>query len=267
MPYYCHQERLTLHLRYQKKNPRSSSPSFRLELMSLKRKCNFDRITSSSPTCPEDESSMTMKYIKTDEFFNENSHSSDEQLASPQSNSDEKKISSPVNRRKPIHSQLKHVQPPTSSSTTSSSSSSSSSNKTSISMILNLIESLVDEKQLEKNNDENLLLTIDCLISNLKYLREKIHTIHQDDTHPLNLSKPKVKTPMPHETSKSTTTLNNHFPMPSTIFPTQPFFPPFSGRTKRDFLTWIVNIRLSFSSCEYDTFTELFQTIRCIGSQ
>lgn len=200
--------------------------------MSLKRKCNFDRITSSSPTCPEDDSSMTMKYIKTDEFFNENSHSSDEQLAaSPQSNSDEKKISSPtVNRRKATHSQLKHLQPPPTSSS-STSSSSSSSNKTSISMILNLIESLVDEKQLEKNNDENLLLTIDCLISNLKYLREKINTIHHDDTHPLNLTKPKVTKPT-HEINKSTTTSTN-FPMPSTLFPTQPFFPPFSGRMKR----------------------------------
>lgn len=185
--------------------------------MSLKRKCNFESIHSSSSTCPEDDSPMTMKYIKTEEFFNENSHSSDEHLNSPQSNSDDNLHS---HHRKPsaAASQLKQTQTPPPSS----------SSKTSISMILNLIDSLVDEKQLEKNNDENLLLTIDCLISNLKYLREKIHTIHHEDTHPLNLSKPKVKHPT-HEMNKSSTTTTN-FPMPSTLFPTQPFFPPFSGR-------------------------------------
>ncbi|CAM4989873.1 unnamed protein product, partial [Rotaria socialis] len=35
--------------------------------------------------------------------------------------------------------------------------------------------------------------TIDCLISSLKHMREKIKTINHDDTHPLNLSKPKVQ--------------------------------------------------------------------------
>lgn len=196
----------------------SSSSSSRLDLMSLKRKCNFEQIHSSSPICPEDDSPMTMKYIKTEEFFNENSHSSDEHLNSPQSNSDDNQSS----RRKSTPSQLKHTQTPPPPPPPASSS------KTSISMIINLIDSLVDEKQLEKNNDENLLITIDCLISNLKFLREKIHTIHHEDTRPLNLSKPKVKH-QTHEMNKSTTAATN-FHLPSTLFPTQPFFPPFSGR-------------------------------------
>jgi len=94
-------------------------------------------------------------------------------------------------------------------------------------MILNLIDSLVDEKQLDNNNDENLLLTIDCLINNLKHIREKIKTIHHDDTHPLNLSKPKIKQPT-HDDRKSTITSTN-FPLTSTPFSSQPFFSPFSG--------------------------------------
>ncbi|CAF4909756.1 unnamed protein product, partial [Rotaria socialis] len=68
------------------------------------------------------------------------------------------------------------------------SSSSSSSSGTNVRTILNLIDSLVDEKQFD-NSDENILSTIDCLISSLKHMREKIKTINHDDTHPLNLSK------------------------------------------------------------------------------
>ncbi len=45
--------------------------------MSLKRKYDFDQVKSSSTSSPEDDS-VTTKYIKTDEFFNDNSHSSDE---------------------------------------------------------------------------------------------------------------------------------------------------------------------------------------------
>jgi hypothetical protein len=45
--------------------------------MSLKRKCDFDQIQSSSTLCPESDS-ITTKYIKTDEFFNDNSPSPDE---------------------------------------------------------------------------------------------------------------------------------------------------------------------------------------------
>jgi hypothetical protein len=95
-------------------------------------------------------------------------------------------------------------------------------------MILKLIDSLADEKQLDNPNDENLLLTIDCLINNLKHLREKIKTIHHDDTHPLNLSKPKIKQPT-HDNMKSTTVATN-FPLTSTLFSSQPFFPPFSSK-------------------------------------
>ncbi len=49
----------------------------RLKIMSLKRKYDFDQIKSSSTSCPDDDS-LTTKYIKTDEFFNDNSRSSDE---------------------------------------------------------------------------------------------------------------------------------------------------------------------------------------------
>ena len=215
--------------------------------MSLKRKCDFDPIKSSSNSCPQDES-ITTKYIKTDEFFHEDSPSSDERkysliidqrkinngfsldestekhsISPNGSNSEETKIIPQRNRRK-NHSQLKRLQPPPSSS----SSSSTTPTKTSIPMILNLIDALVEEKQLDKNNDENLLLTIDSLISNLKHLREKIKTIHHDDSHPLNLSKPKIKQ-QSHEDRKSTTASPN-FPLASTLFSSQPFFPPFAGK-------------------------------------
>jgi hypothetical protein len=55
--------------------------SSRLEIMSLKRKYDFDQLQSSSTSCPEDHS-ITTKYIKTDEFFNEHSLSSDERKSS-----------------------------------------------------------------------------------------------------------------------------------------------------------------------------------------
>jgi hypothetical protein len=179
--------------------------------MSLKRKYDFDQIKSSST-----DDSITTKYIKTDEFFNDNSRSSNEEIdestekhsISPPSVSNESNLPSQRNRRKNHHSQLKRLQTPPST-------------RTNISMILNLIDSLVDEKQLDNNNDENLLVTIDCLINNLKHLREKIQTIHHDNTHPLNLTKPKIK----HQTQ---TTVSQSFPSTSTLFSSQPFFPPFS---------------------------------------
>jgi hypothetical protein len=123
-------------------------------------------------------------------------------------------------------------------------------------MILNLIDSLVDEKQLDNNNDENLLVTIDCLINNLKHLREKIQTIHHDNTHPLNLTKPKIK----HQTQ---TTVSQSFPSTSTLFSSQPFFPPFSSKDfcRRKFK------RMFISSGKYGSFTKLFKTISCIGTQ
>jgi hypothetical protein len=124
-------------------------------------------------------------------------------------------------------------------------------------MILNLIDSLVDEKQLDNNNDENLLLTIDCLINNLKHLRDKIQTIHHDDTHPLNLSKPKVK----HQTQ---TTVTQSFPSTSSLFPSQPFFPPFSGKS---FVVLFRGEEHFISSSEYGSFTKLLKTISCISSQ
>jgi hypothetical protein len=45
--------------------------------MSLKRKYDFDQLQSSSTSCPED-NSITTKYIKTEEFFNDNSRSPNE---------------------------------------------------------------------------------------------------------------------------------------------------------------------------------------------
>jgi hypothetical protein len=44
--------------------------------MSLKRKYNFDQFESSSASC--EDGSMTRKYIKTEEFFNNHSPSNDE---------------------------------------------------------------------------------------------------------------------------------------------------------------------------------------------
>jgi len=127
-------------------------------------------------------------------------------------------------------------------------------------MILNLIDSLIDEKQFD--NDENLLLTIDCLINNLKHIREKIKTIHHDDTHPLNLSKPKIKQHT-HNDMKSTTASTN-FPLTSTLFSSQPFFPPFSRKNFSLEKKYLFNNL--FSSCKYDSFTKLFKIISCIGS-
>ncbi|CAF0789869.1 unnamed protein product [Rotaria sp. Silwood1] len=146
-----------------------------------------------------------------------------------------------------------------------------STTKTNATMIFNLIRSLLEEKQFD-NNDENLISTIDCLINSLQHLRERINTnetntnihnnnnnnnnnneknsslrnIHNDDTSPLNLSKPKIR----HQTrlastnsddmSPSTTTVSSPSPsnptlsLASTLFPSQalfyekPFFPPFS---------------------------------------
>ncbi|CAF1271447.1 unnamed protein product [Adineta steineri] len=207
--------------------------------MSVKRKCDFDRPESSSTPCSEDDT-MTRKYIKTEEIFNHNSplineHESNEKHSisphlslSNESHSEETKILPQRNRRKNNPSQSKISQNPLSSSAlsaTSSSSSSSPSSSITIPMILNLIDSLVDEKQLD-NNDENLLVTIDCLINSLKHLREKIKTINHDDTHPLNLSKPKIKQNI-HDEINSTTTSSN-FPLTPTLFSSPPFFPPFS---------------------------------------
>jgi hypothetical protein len=136
---------------------------------------------------------------------------------SNQSHLEQTKIQPHRNRRKNI-SQSKLIQNSPSSSSTSPS----------IPMILNLIDSLVDEKQFD-SNDENLLLSIDCLINNLKHVREKIRTVNYDNTHPLNLSKPKIKQHN-HDNMKSTTASTN-FPLPSPIFPSQPFLPPFSRKT------------------------------------
>ncbi|CAF2305724.1 unnamed protein product [Rotaria sp. Silwood2] len=146
-----------------------------------------------------------------------------------------------------------------------------STTKTNATMIFNLIRSLLEEKQFD-NNDENLISTIDCLINSLQNLRERINTnetntstttynnnnnnnneknsslrnIYNDDTIPLNLSKPKIR----HQTrlastnsddmSPSTTTVSSPSPsnptlsLASTLFPSQalfyekPFFSPFS---------------------------------------
>jgi len=109
-------------------------------------------------------------------------------------------------------------------------------------MILNLIDSLVDEKQLD-NNDENLLVTIDCLINSLKHLREKIKTINHDNTHPLNLSKPKIKQHTHDEMNSTTTspTTSTNFPLTSTLFSSQPFFSPFSGKNFSNINQYLFN--------------------------
>ena len=218
--------------------------------MSLKRKCNFDQHESSPTTCQVEDGSMIRKYIKTEEFLNNNSPSNDERkfkfvsenfprhrriiladdftekyvASSPslsnECHSEETKVTVHRNRRKNLSQSKFSRNPPLSTLT--------STTPTSIPMILSLIDSLIDEKQFDNNNDENLLLTIDCLINNLKHLREKIQTIHHDDSHPLNLSKPKMRQ-QNYDDIKSTTASTN-FPLTSPLFSTQPFFPPFSGK-------------------------------------
>lgn len=222
--------------------------------MSLKRKYDFDQLQTTSRASPEGET-MTTKYIKTEEFFNDDRKSvrtsrkwkesklacflsiddSDDRPSSPSHSSDEIRTFPSRNRRK-NSSQFKRLPPPPSSSAAASSSSSTLT--PSIPMILSLIDSLVDEKQLNNDNDENLLLTIDSLINNLKHLREKIQTIHHDDAYPLNLTKPKLKSqtneeirPSPTHTT-ATAAAANHFQLPSTLFSSQPFFSPFAGKNR-----------------------------------
>lgn len=141
--------------------------------------------------------------------------------------------------------------------------------KTNTAKIVNLIRSLLEEKQFD-NHDENLISTIDCLIDSLQHLRERIkssETInndsnnnddernsssrnnHHDDSSPLNLSKPKKRnhtrlaSANSDDMSPSTTTVSSPSPsaqnlsLASTFFPSQaalyyekPFFPPFSGK-------------------------------------
>ena len=130
------------------------------------------------------------------------------------------------------------------SSTSSSSTATAAarpSSSTNVPMILNLIDSLVDERQLDSDCDENLLVTIDSLISSLKHLREKIKTIHHDDAHPLNLTKPKSKPQQQHTRPSSNNAEERQsmrhspspatFQLPSPIFSGQPFFSPFSGKS------------------------------------
>ncbi|CAF0836137.1 unnamed protein product [Adineta ricciae] len=200
--------------------------------MSLKRKCSFDQLDSSSTSCTKEESAIR-KCIRTEDIFNNDSptaheHDSDEKYStsphlSTESPTEEVKITAPQRNRRKNPSQSKLPQNNSSSSTSAASSVSSSS--VTIPMILNLIDSLVDEKQFD-NNDENLLVTIDCLISSLKHLREKIKTINHDDTHPLNLTKPKVKQNTHDEMNSAAASPN--LPLSSALFPSQPFFPPFS---------------------------------------
>ena len=221
--------------------------------MSLKRKCSFDQLDSSSTSCTNEESAIR-KCIRTEDIFNNNSPTTHERKCdknfeciliffvriddldekystsphvSTESPTEEVKVTAPQRNRRKNPSQSKFPQNNSSSSTSAASSASSSS--VTIPMILNLIDSLVDEKQFD-NNDENLLVTIDCLISSLKHLREKIQTINHDDTHPLNLSKPKVKQST-HDEMNSAAAAAVNLPLASALFPSQPFFPPFSGKT------------------------------------
>ena len=142
---------------------------------------------------------------------------------------------------------------------TVSSNSSSTTTKTNAAMIFNSIRTLLEEKKAD--NDENLLLTIDCLIDSLQHLRERIKTLESnnneknsltttleyDDSHPLNLSQPKKRqqtrlaSTNSDDMSPSTTTVSSPSPstptlsLPSALFPSQalfyekPFFPSFSG--------------------------------------
>ncbi|CAF1035580.1 unnamed protein product [Adineta ricciae] len=141
---------------------------------------------------------------------------------------------------------------------TVSSNSSSTTTKTNAAMIFNSIRTLLEEKKAD--NDENLLLTIDCLIDSLQHLRERIKTLESnnnernsltttleyDDSHPLNLSQPKKRqqtrlaSTNSDDMSPSTTTVSSPSPstptlsLPSALFPSQalfyekPFFPSFS---------------------------------------
>ena len=111
----------------------------------------------------------------------------------------------------------------------------SSKSINSVPMIMNLIDSLVD------HNDENLLSTIDHLINNLKHLRENIQTVRQDDSHPLNLTKPKLKSQQTcllstnadeKYSSVNSASSPSNFVRNSSVFPSQPFFPPFSGKIR-----------------------------------
>lgn len=104
-------------------------------------------------------------------------------------------------------------------------------------LILNLIDSLIEEKQFD-HNDENLLGTIDSLIASLKHLKDKLRTIHDEETHPLNLSKPKTKISTTRLTSTNHHGEEKHvptgfppnFPLPTAIFPSQTFFSPYSSK-------------------------------------
>jgi hypothetical protein len=105
-------------------------------------------------------------------------------------------------------------------------------------MILDLIDSLVDDQHLE-NNDENLLVTIDSLISSLKDLRDKIQVIRHDDIHPLNLTKPKVKQQGIRSSSNNAdeqhtlahSSMTSNLSIPASLFAShQPYFSPFSGK-------------------------------------
>ena len=141
-------------------------------------------------------------------------------------------------------------------------------------MILNLIDSLVDEKQLNSDNDENFLLTIDSLINSLKHLRERIKTIPHDDAHPLNLSKPKIRQPAclssnntnERNSPSTATSPATSFPVPPSPFAAQPFFSPFSGNLVSRPIDFS-HVFLSRHSGQHDTYTELSQTVCCIGSQ
>jgi len=258
--------------------------------MSLKRKYEFDQVQTTSIESPENDS-ITAKYIKTDEFFDDDRKmkcffifweikiqfridESNDRPSSPSLSSDEIKTFPTKHRRKSL-AQSKRLP--------------SANRSPTIPMILSLIDSLVDEKELQQNNDENLLLTIDNLIDNLKHLREKIQTVHHDDTHPLNLTKPKSKQHTNEQNKSSSTSSSssssaaqaaaatvspattNNFQLPSALFSSQqPFFSPFAGRnssqSKKEFFLFFFLFHTVFSS-EYDTFTKLFQIIRCICTQ
>ena len=150
----------------------------------------------------------------------------------------------------------------------------SSTTKTNVTMIFDLIRSLLEKEFV--NNNENLMSTIDCLINSLQNLRERIQAnetttiptstttndnndektllrkFNNDHSCPLNLSKPKIRNQArlgstnSDDMSPSATTVSSPSPSTPILSLTSPFLPsqalfydksllpPFSGK---DFLS------------------------------
>ena len=217
--------------------------------MSLKRKHDCERAESPSTSCAED-GLFRINHVKSEPYsdghgliaherkYNASSVAPDSRTRLLRADHSTSPLSlsagSPTSESQTVSSRKRRKTAPQSKTARPTAPSS-----TNVPMILNLIDSLVDEKQLNSDNDENFLLTIDCLINSLKHLREKIKTIPHDDTHPLNLSKPKIRPPTclssnntnerNSPTPTTATSPASSFPLPPSLFASQPFFSPFSG--------------------------------------